>query len=130
MTPLPPTVTDAELLAFIDQWVGLLEREEYAGAFALTDHDPTTGWTADLLREVIKSYDEADPTQRVTVLGVPTDVWQRKCVDRWAPNPRGVCGEIWYDLNINGRASDLSATFALEMGEAGLVVRLSDVHVM
>ena len=36
MAPLSATVTDAELLALVDRWAALLEREEYAAAFALT----------------------------------------------------------------------------------------------
>ena len=38
MTSLPATATDADLIAFVDQWAALLEREDYEAAFALTDH--------------------------------------------------------------------------------------------
>jgi hypothetical protein len=76
---VPLAATDAELIALVDQWAALLEREE---------------------------------------------------VDRWKPNPRGEVGEIWYDLNIDGVASDLTATFRIVRVPGGLELRLNDVHVM
>ena len=131
MLPIPETATDAELLAFVDQWEALLEREDYAAAYAFTAHDPYQAWTPELIREVIKSYGEAFQSQRATVAGVPSDVHQRKEVDRWEPpNGAGEVGEIWYDLNIDGVASDLTATFRLVRMPGGLLVRLNDIHVM
>ena len=124
------TATDHDLLLVIDDWVRLLEAEDYQAAFDFADPDPGQRWTADLVRLVIKSYGEADELQRATVEGVPTDVAQRKEVDRWPANARGTVGEVWYDLNIDGLASDLTATFdILELPE-GLGLRLRDVHVM
>jgi hypothetical protein len=130
MEPLPDSITDAELIALVDRWAALLEREDYASAFAFADRDPDQGWTADLLREVIKAYGEAREDQRVTVAGIPSDVTQSKEVNRWKPNPRGEVGEIWYDLNIDGVASDLTATFRIVRVPGGLVVSLNDIHVM
>jgi hypothetical protein len=131
MRPLPRDVSDATLLAFIDQWAELLEREDYDAAFALTDHITEMGWSPALVREVIKSYGEAQGTQRVTVLGQRTDIVQRKLVDRWKPGRGGgVVGEIWYDLNIDGFASDLTATFRLFDTSEGISVQLNDIHVM
>ena len=65
------------------------------------------------------------------MVGEPTDITQRKEVDRWQP-PRGsgVVGEIWYDLNIDGFVTDLTATFDLFDTPAGITVRLNDIHVM
>jgi hypothetical protein len=130
MAPLPAAVTDVDLIAFIDRWAALLEREDYDAAFAFTDHIPEMRWTPALVREVIKSYGEARPDQRVTVDGVPTDISQRKRVDRWPTNAHGCFGEIWYDLNIDGEASDLTATFALKWADGGVTVHLNDIHVM
>jgi hypothetical protein len=122
--------TDDELLAFIDGWAALLEREDYTAAFGYTDHIPEMGWTADLIRRVIAAYGDARPGQRVTVAGTPTDITQTKAVDRWPANRWGFCGEIWYDLNIDGVVSDLTATFRLRETPTGLVVCLNDIHVM
>jgi hypothetical protein len=130
MSPLPQTATDADLIAFADRWAALMEGEDYEAAYAFTDHDPNQGWTPDLMRQVVKSYGDAREDQRVTVIGVPSDVSQRKKVDHWEPNRQGVIGEIWYDLNIDGVASDLTATFQIECVPEGIVVRLNDIHVM
>ncbi len=130
MTPLPSTASDDDLIAFVDRWASLLEREAYAEAYQLTDHDPSMRWTPELIRNVIKSYGEASPTQRVTLAGKPTDIAQRKEVTHWPQNrPKGI-GEVWYDLNIDGYASDLTATFRIVSTPAGLILRLNDIHVM
>src|SRR4030095_6544292 len=105
MERLPETAADAELIAFVDRWAELLEREDYAAAFALTEHDQHQGWTLDLVRQGVKSYGDAREDQRVTVAGVPSDITQRKKVSRWEENKYGVVGEVWYDLNIDGVAS-------------------------
>ena len=130
MKPLPAGSSNDELLRFIDGWAALLEREDYAAAIAYTDHIPAMGWTPDLLREVIKSYGERCANQRVTVEGVPTDVIQRKEVDRATRNRNGRVAGIWYDLNIDGVASDLTATFEVLLEQGGLRILLSDIHVM
>ena len=129
MGPHPADVSDADLITFIDGWAALLGREDYEAAFALTDHVPEMRWTPPLIRQAIKNYGEFRPDQRVTADGVPTDKPQVREVDRWPTNARGCFGEIWYDLNIDGEASDLTATFALEWAEGGVVVKLNDIHV-
>ena len=130
MKPLPTTASDEELLRFIDSWVSLLEAEDYEAAFSYTEHDLGMGWTPELIREVIKSYGGAKPWQRVTLAGQPTDVSQRKQVLRLEPNAIGEVGVIWYDLNLDGIVSDLTATFHLCLSSKGLLVRLNDIHVM
>ena len=129
MTPLPKDVSDLELIAFIDEWARLMEREDYETAFNFTDHIEPMGWTPALIREVIKAYGDAEPTQKVTVEGFPTDMTQQKEVSRWPTNQYGFFGEIWYDLNIDGKASDLTATFGLKWIDNGVTVHLDDIHV-
>jgi hypothetical protein len=128
--PLPATISDAELIALIDQWAMLLDREEYESAFAFTDHIPEMHWSPGLLRDVIQGYGAADANQRVTADGVPTDIVQRKDVTRWPTNAHCCFGEIWYDLNINGKASDLTATFVLKWSDGRVTIQLNDIHVM
>jgi hypothetical protein len=130
MKPLARNVSDKELIAFIDRWVGLLEREDYAAAFAYTDHEENMGWTPDLICRVVKSYGKALATQRVTLAGKPTDIMQRKEVTRWEKNRMKGIGEVWYDLNIDGLASDLTATFWIVESGGGVILRLNDIHVM
>jgi hypothetical protein len=130
MELFPETTTDADLIAFLDRWAALMEREDYAAAHAFTEQDSYQGWTPNLMRQAIKSYGDAREDQRVTVVGVPSDVTQRKDVSRWPENKHGVIGEVWYDLNIDGIASDLTATFDIVRTANGLVLRLCEIHVM
>lgn len=130
MKPFPANVSDAELINFIDEWVVFLEREDYETAYNHTDQVMEMHWTSELIREVIKAYGNADPGQKVTLEGTPTDITQHKEVDRSSTSGEGYCGEIWYDLNIDGKVTDLTATFDLWQSPEGIVVRLNDIHVM
>lgn len=122
--------SDREILAFVDRWAALLEREDYRAAFEFTDHVPASLWTPELIREVIKAYGEPGVDNRVTVEGRPTDIGQRKEVVRRRNEARRYIGYVWYDLNLNGFASDLTATFDLMETDQGLSVQLNDIHVM
>jgi hypothetical protein len=127
---LPDDASDVAILAAVDGWAALLEGEQYDAAFNATEHDPAMRWTPDLMRVVITQYGDAEPGQRVTVEGKPTDIAQRKCVRRFAKNQHGFVGHVLYDLNINGFASDLTATFGLRSEPGGLALFLEDIHVM
>lgn len=129
MRPLPHNISDDELIRFIDEWVALLEREDYEAAYEHTDRILSMEWTPDLIREVIKAYGDADPNQKVTLQGEPTDITQRKEVDWWESKGDNF-GEIWYDLNIDGKVSDLTATFQLQRSGEGVTIYLNDIHVM
>jgi hypothetical protein len=130
MELLPLSATDEELIQFADKWAALMEEESYAEAFSFTGHVPEMKWSPTLVRQVVKAYDRCDPAQRVTLHGEATDITQRKEVSRWPRNKRGEIGEIWYDLNIDGLASDLTATFCVVETVSGLEVKLNDIHVM
>ncbi|WDP88322.1 MAG: hypothetical protein HUN04_00590 [Desulfobacter sp.] len=105
MKPLPNDISDERLIAVIDEWAALMEAEDYHAAFYFTDQVSEMAWTPELYRKVVKGYGDALPKQKVTVQGKPTDITQRKEVDRWEPNGLGEIGEIWYDLNCS--SSDL-----------------------
>ncbi|MCB1098242.1 MAG: hypothetical protein KDN22_21905 [Verrucomicrobiae bacterium] len=94
----------------------------------LIDHDPA--WTPELIRKIIQSYGEENSSQRATLEAAATDIHQRKNVDRWDDAPNRSLGEVWYDLGIDGQASDLTATFTIRERDGGLVLILNDVHVM
>jgi hypothetical protein len=130
MKSLPKDISDDALIKLIDEWAGLMEAEDYDAAFQFTEQVPEMKWTPELYRKVIKSYGDCLSTQKVTVQGKPTDISQRKKVDRWEPNALSEVGEIWYDLNIDGFASDLTATFRICQTPEGIILRLNDVHVM
>lgn len=128
MIQLHPDTTDEQFLAYADMWVSLLEAEDYEGALAMVRSGPE--WTPELLGKVIKSYGDADPAQTVTLEAKPTDVSQRREVERWDDAPNGTTGGIWYDLGINGFTTDLTATFTICAAEGGLELWLDDIHVM
>jgi hypothetical protein len=129
-TLFPHGASDDDLVRFVDQWASLMESEDYAAAYEFTSHDPYKKWTPALMQEVVKAYGESSPSQKVTLQGIPTDITQRKEVTRWPKNQYGAVGEIWYDLNINGMVSDLTATFTIIESESGLRIELNDIHVM
>jgi hypothetical protein len=127
MQALPQSATDQELVEVVHQWVRLLEAQEYDQACALFGYEDI-GWSPSLLRQFVEGYGDAEPNQRVTFLGAPTDITQRIEVTRW-PEHNGCIGEVWYDL-INGFASDVTATFNILVVPGGIVLSLNDVHVM
>ncbi len=103
--PLLSVAADADLIAFVDQWAIFLEAEAYEAAFAYTEHLPERGWTPSLLRAAIKGYGEAREDQIVTLRDESTDI---------SRNARRFIGAIWYDLNLDGYASAITATFDLQ----------------
>jgi hypothetical protein len=135
---LPETATDAEIIASIDAWAALMEAEDYETACSCCDSPPGGSWTPELLRHLIKrGVEDTHANRRVTLEGVPyvftiegrTEVrHQRTEVERWeAANDGGEVAEIWYDLNVDGILSFLTATFRLVQVPEGLALRLYDI---
>jgi hypothetical protein len=114
MRTLPDAISDEQLLAFLDEWAAHLEKEDYEAAFDYTDHVSETHWTPQRIREFIKFYG------KVTVQGISTDIRQRKNITKYPVKEDGYFGYIWYDLNIDGKASDLTATFDLYKVKDGI----------
>ncbi len=139
MLLLPDAASDDEILAAVRTWVDLLAREDYAGAFALTDHDAYYGWTPQLIREVIAGYglphDGKGPRHRVTSIESAGGTGSRGQVT-WYELPAGaspLCarvGHVELDLPLDGSWSDLTATFELRRGESGLVLVLHEIRVL
>jgi hypothetical protein len=127
---LPISATVPQIISFVDAWVACLEREDYGSAYAFTEHNPDMGWSPELVREVIKAYGNSAPTQKATLDGAATDRVQRKEVHHFVEARDGYLGYVWYDLNIDGRLSDLTATFDIRSTSNGLVLVLEDIHVM
>jgi len=129
---LVATASEEEIIGLIDQWTSLLEQERYEDAHALLEAGPD--WSAALVKEVIQAYGDEAASQ-VTLLNNGTGLdgagnlapaRQRKAVDWYSEDQ----GEVWYDLNLNGLVSDLTATFNLEKRNGRVHVMLQDVHVM
>lgn len=129
---LAEKASDAEIIMIIDQWVVLLSQRRFAEAlFAIPAE---SFWSSELLAEVIDSYGDGKKNE-VTLTNDGTSIdgagnvspfKQRKEVD-WFDNGQGA---IWYDLNINNKVSDLTATFDLEKNNGQLLIKLHDIHVM
>ena len=132
METLSVNATDEEIIEVVHQWVRLLEAKDYAKAIAFTDHE-YEGLTPDLFKRIIETHAsvDPDPDQHVTLEGKPADTAQRIEVDRWDDERAGgAVGGVWYDLNINGEVSDLTATFRVVLTPEGLRLSLENVHVM
>ena len=50
-------------------------------------------------------------------------------VTRWPTRYDGSCGEIWYDLYIDGRYTDMTALFYLRPSDGGITIHLIDIGV-
>jgi hypothetical protein len=130
--------TDSAIIAAVEDWLRLLEREDYDAAAAEIDSPPGGVWTAELLRNCVNYHGYSERSDhRVTLTGevrvetidgrtfVKT---QRKDVDRSdTPNNGGELHEVWYDLYVDGVLSDLTATFRLVRAPQGLMLRLYDI---
>lgn len=127
MAPFPENVSDAELLAFVERWVALLAQEDYEAASALPDHhSPQHVWTPDQIRGQINLHG-----QRVTLEGVTDDTRPpiTRQVERWPLRYDGSCGEIWYDLYIDGQYTAMTALFYLRPTDGGITLHLIDIGV-
>ncbi|CUR47582.1 hypothetical protein BN2364_3141 [Alloalcanivorax xenomutans] len=121
-------------MGVVETWVKYLARGDYAGAYALTDHDPYYGWTPELIRKVIAGYglpmEHADGVvYRVTSPGDAVGSPGEKSVERVSGHERLV-GFLYYDLPLNGEWSDLTASFRLESVDDTLNIILEEIHVL
>ncbi len=141
MSHLPYDATDEAIIGFIDDWVTLLEAEDYEAAFAFTAHSVGNKLTATTFRDHIKqqaffhsqsfdpAYGELNAQCRVTLHGVPTHMSQIKDLERWPKNVRGQVGEIWYNLNFDGFVTEYTALFEILDDGNGLTIALTDMGV-
>lgn len=126
MPLLPLNVSDSEIIAFVDRWVVLLEQEDYGAAcdFVRRDAAPSN-WTADDIREAIRRHGD-----RATLQGIEAGARPHvKEVTRWPPTSDGACGDVWYDLYVDGRNSDLTALFHLTETDGRVTIELIDISV-
>jgi hypothetical protein len=130
---LPGAPTDDEILRAVEAWVDDLEREDYAGAFFRTSHDPYYCWTPDLIRDVVAGYGSPDPHPTGEVFRVTPRARARGRAHYREVNrrvvPPGAIAAVRYDLPINGEWSDLTATFRVEARPDGAELILEEIHV-
>lgn len=140
MVILPETATNAAIISAVEDWLKLLEQEDYETAAAEIDSPPGGVWTGELLRHCVNYHGFGNRSDhRVTLAGVSREQnirgrtfvkTQRKNVDRSdEPNDGDELHEVWYDLYVDGVLSDLTATFRLVRVPQGLMLRLYDIRV-
>lgn len=118
---LPHNPSDEDILHFVEAWIDDLAGGDYEAAFRRTEHDPYYQWTPDLIRLVVQGYGSSEPypcgtvfnvTPRARALGGPP----QRTVDRSVVRPHSLA-EVLYDLPLNGKWSDLTATLRVEQRE-------------
>lgn len=132
MKRLPLNADDATILAAVRDWIALLVDGRYQDAYDYLAHAEGEDWTPQLIETVIRNYGSVEPlgdgeTYRVTPPETATG----------GPAPRheatrfdGVRGYVWFDLALNGKWSDLTATLSFDRDSDTLVLTLDNIHVM
>ena len=127
-------------------WIKLLSEEKYEEAYDLTLHDPYYQWTPALLESVINGYGSLDDiieekykvTSEETAVSesdnhkIYKDIRLFDSPMKQSQHDLGVdvIGDVHYDLPLNGRWSDLTASFKILQGSDFLMLELNDIHVL
>ncbi len=138
MKTLPLEASDQEILDAVREWVGLLIEERYTDAYEFLYHkEGSSYWTAEMIATAIHYYGSLEPLEggeicKVTpseeaVVDPPTSMPLRQDVQRYEEDLEGY---VWFDLALNGYASDLTATLDFRVVQNHFVFELNDIHVM
>ncbi|MDO1445654.1 hypothetical protein Q0590_05305 [Rhodocytophaga aerolata] len=131
-----------EILKAVDGWVKLLEQEDYQSAYEYTEQNTYYKWSPKLIQAVIYGYG-------LPVLHANGEVYRITCSDTATEDGRRpqheinyleeplpyeekeaeIIGQIWYDLPLNGKWSDLTATFKIVRKNTHLTLELAEIHV-
>ena len=129
---LPPTPSDADIIAAVERWIDDLSGGDFDGAYSRTEHDDYYGWSPALIRAVVTGYGFPEPHPNGPFLVTPRDAargQRRASVERLATSG-GTIAHVAYDLPLNGEWSDLTATFSVERRAEGSVLVLEEIHVL
>ena len=121
--------TDADILRAVEEWLRLLEDEEYERAAEAVNLPGQAPWTPELLTKVVKRYNRANPATRITSSGESASRRLRREV-QWFDDDDATAGFVWFDLYVDHRQSDLTATFDILRAGDRLNLSLIDIHVM
>lgn len=137
-------MTHAAVEKVVYYWMELLAQEKYEQAFNLTYHDPRNQWTPAMMESVINGYgmlyEPGEEVFKVTPYNEaafhPGDVnrdqdltlFEKPQIKAHLPNMK-ILGYLWYGLPLNGKWSDLTATFNLLQGEGFWALELDEIHV-
>jgi hypothetical protein len=139
MKTLPLEASDQEILDAVREWVGLLIEERYTDAYEFLSHEERShGWTPELIATLIQNYGSPEPLESTEVFKVTSLEDAKVDPPRYMPLRQDVHrygkhypeGYIWFDLPLNGYASDLTATLEFRVRKNHFVFELTDIHVM
>jgi hypothetical protein len=132
MKRLPTTATDADLLAAVSEWVGLLAEGRYADAYQWLHHPETPRWrSAELIATVVRNYGFIEPRpdgETFTVTPIETAMGDHH--DAEVTRYGETRGDVHFDLPLNGRWSDVTAILEFSVYEGTFVFELDDIHVL
>ncbi|TGD83125.1 hypothetical protein [Hymenobacter wooponensis] len=138
---LPLDASDEDILEAVRIWVKLLELERYEEAFQYTFQDPYYEWTPELMRDVIYGYGfpeyEADSeVYKVTSMEEAVTDGNNPYAEIDFHMPRKhkvenvlIVAEIWFSLPLNGKWSDVTATFNVLYMPTSVSLELQEIHV-
>ena len=131
--PIARNSTDDELLAAVRAWIELLSESKYLAALQRIPSEPDESWTPQLLEEVVAGYGLPQASTRgnlyqVTSVSSATGHPSVASVEREALPP-GAVAYIEHSLPLNGKWSDLTATFVLFASDSEASLFLREVHV-
>jgi len=128
MTQLAPMVIN-----LIEKWVADLANEDYDSAYNRTSQDPYYRWTPELMKSVINGYGLPEPHPssevfKVTSITNAKGENRRQKVEPGKYNDNRI-GYVHYDWPLNGKWSDLIASYRLEKQGNELTVIFETIHV-
>uniref|UniRef100_UPI0035CAA33E hypothetical protein n=1 Tax=uncultured Hymenobacter sp. TaxID=170016 RepID=UPI0035CAA33E len=138
---LPIDVSDEDLLDAVRLWIHLLEAERYEEALEYTYQDPYYEWTPELIRDVIYGYGfpeyEGEPEiykvtsmeEAVGTNGNPYAEVEFHMPRKHRTEDALIVGEIWFSLPLNGKWSDVTATFNVLYMPYCVSLELQEIHI-
>jgi hypothetical protein len=123
---LPNPATDEQIMALADEWAALVAAGDFDAAYALSAQSEHNNFTAQMIREVIEDYRASgeEDSDDVGRNGQPCREFTR-----WDLTREYCLGYIWYDLDVDGKLSYLTADFYVVLKPEGVVIELYEIHV-
>jgi hypothetical protein len=140
--PKQPSVSDVR--DAVHHWMDLLASERYAEALDVVAHDPKLGWTPELLKDVINGYglpwsslggtvhvvtDRRHAEASETRLYENVDLFDHPLPIRHRIPGFVFIGGAWFDLPLDGKWSDLTASLDIVGAADHSFLELEEIQV-
>ncbi len=131
--------TRGEVLPFVHDWVELLAQDRYEEAVQIVGHPIGVVLTAEMLRQLVANYGILEPRNdgRTFCATSPSSAVSAHETStpyrdvKWDKGENGLfVGHVHFDVPLDGKWSDLTATFWVHERENGYVLQLEDLHVL